>query len=130
MKKWDIWLAKVYYDSSSEFKYRPVLVLDPKELVVLSFKLTTHIPGSKFPGEYQIAQWKSAGLLKPSVIRGSQVLELENKDFIRKIGKLQDSDIENFKVLISKEVPRYSYLLERFIPDDESGDFGLRGYQF
>ena len=43
-ERWDIWLAKVYFDDTDEFKYRPVLVIEPEVCYVLSLGITSHLP--------------------------------------------------------------------------------------
>ena len=119
MKKWDIYLANVRFDDDkSRYKERPVLIIEPSTLLVLSFKITTHEPRRKFRGEYSISNWKAAGLLKPSVVRCSQVIDLSPEDIYGYIGRLSRKDIEELRKLVKKELPEYAHLVERFVPDD------------
>lgn len=125
--KWEIWLAKVPFEEDlRKRKKRPVLVLDEDEVIVLSFKLTSHTVRSNYLGEYAIIKWREAGLMKPSVIRCSQLLRLRKRALIRKLGKLQLEDIEGVKGIVKRELPEYSHLVEKlvsndnlFIPDDD-----------
>lgn len=121
IEKWDIWLARVPFDDNPrQYKIRPVIMLDASTAIAISFKVTTHVPRSRFPGEYQIIQWREAGLLRPSTIRCSRTLELDNNLLLRFIGKLQMGDIENVKDIVNAEVPEYSHLVEKFQPPDNN----------
>ena len=71
---------------------RPVLIIDGTRCYVLSLKITSHVPRSQFPGEYQIIEWKEAGLMKPSTIRISKQLNLPADSFVKRIGRLTELD--------------------------------------
>ena len=117
--KWDIGIANMPFQENREItKKRPVLILGEDIAVILSFKITTHEPRYKFPGEYQIMDWKGAGLKKPSVVRCSDLIELTTPPF-KFVGKLSENDIKNIQALVKKDVPKYSYLVEGIIPDDD-----------
>lgn len=90
--RWDIWVARVEFEEGTGSKIRPVLIIDGTRCYVLSLKITSHIPRSQFPGEYQIIEWKEAGLLKPSTIRISKQLNLPAESFVKKIGRLTELD--------------------------------------
>lgn len=120
MQKWDIYLAKVRFEENRRrYKRRPVLILDPSTVLILSFKITSHEPRTNFPGEYQIVQWREAGLLRPSVVRCSQIIDLTHEDIERYLGKLQPEDIRGVQEIVRRELPEYSHLVEEFIPDDD-----------
>lgn len=99
--RWEIWWAYVKFEDSNEVKKRPVLVLEDRVAYILSLKITSHAPRKKFDGEYQLLQWEKAGLTKPSVVRTSKVLCLEEDDFDTKIGKLTDADIYAIQMLLN-----------------------------
>ncbi|EDP10937.1 type II toxin-antitoxin system PemK/MazF family toxin [Amedibacillus dolichus] len=91
---WEIWDAKVAFeDDPHTLKRRPVLVISPKDIFILSLKITSHEPRKMYPGEYQIKKWREAGLNKPSTVRCSKRLNLIESDFIKKRGKLQVIDM-------------------------------------
>jgi hypothetical protein len=90
--RWDIWIARVEFEEGTGSKIRPVLIIDGTRCYVLSLKITSHAPRSQFPGEYQIIEWKEAGLMKPSTIRISRQLNLPADSFVKKIGRLTESD--------------------------------------
>lgn len=99
-EKWSIWLANVKYDDFNKMKKRPVLILNNNSFVIEGFKITTHKPRENYIGEYPIIKWKEAGLLEPSTIRLTKLVELRDNDFDYYLGKLQDEDIKNIKNLI------------------------------
>ena len=99
LKAWDIWWAFVRFEDSQEIKRRPVVILNPSEVFVLSLKITSHAGRNQW-GEYEIIMWESAGLPKPSTIRVTQLLELERSSFDRRIGQLHPVDILNVQRLL------------------------------
>ena len=96
-----------------------MLILDPSTALVLSFKITSHEPRANFPGEYPIELWREAGLLRPSVIRCFQVIDLSQRDIGRYLGRLQPDDIRGVQEVVQRGLPEYSHLIEEFIPDDD-----------
>lgn len=101
MTRWEIWWANVKFEDCERVKCRPVLVLDKRISYILSFKITSHSARKRFPGEYEILQWKAAGLEKPSVVRLSKALRLQESDFVGRMGLLSDSDIMAIRSLLS-----------------------------
>lgn len=88
-RKWEIWWAEVRFeDDPSEYKVRPVLVMDNKETFLVSFKITskTHHEG------YKIQFWREAGLTKESLVIVRR-LKIKDDDFRDKIGVLHQKDI-------------------------------------
>ena len=92
LEKWDIWWAEFAYEGMEGSKDRPVVVVSPEEMYVLSAKITSHEARNQW-GEYEIIHWRSAGLPKPSTIRLTQLLPLQEEDFRSKIGRLHPEDI-------------------------------------
>ena len=101
-QRWDIWEANVRFEEKSRSKRRPVLVLSEKEYVVFSLKMTSHEPRyKKLEGEYEIMKWSEAGLLKPTVIQCSKLLELSETDFTdKKYGRLTATDIIGLQAML------------------------------
>ena len=93
--RWDIWIAKVEFEEGAGFKIRPVLIIDGTRCYVLSLKITSLMPRTQFSGEYQIIEWKEAGLMKPSTVRISKRLNLPADSFVKKIGRLTELDRSN-----------------------------------
>ena len=103
---WDIWYAKVHFEEfPNEFKKRPVLIIEKKEgenllAVYISLKITSHPPRHEFAGEYVISQWREAGLKMPSTVRTYRYFELEERNLIRKLGRLEISDIRAVQAIL------------------------------
>jgi mRNA interferase MazF len=51
---------------------------------------------SVWPGDYVIKDWKSAGLLLPSIAR-IKVFTLENSLILRRLGVLSTADLRGFR---------------------------------
>ena len=98
--KWELWWARVKSEDSDEIKTRPVIVFDNQAAYIVSFKVTSHDARKKFNGEYIIMKWKEAGLTKPSVVRLSKMLKMQESDFLKKIGDLEDTDIYGIATLV------------------------------
>ena len=77
-------------------KVRPAIILEANEgaLVAVAVKVTSHGPRDE-PGEFEVADLESAGLLKRSTVRCSQAIELPCSDLIRPIGELSPVDAVN-----------------------------------
>ena len=97
-KKWDVYLAYVKYEEINFKKKRPVLIIDDKKQIVLSFKITKHPPRDE--NDYQIQKWSEAGLLYKSTVRLGRLLRIEKEDFICKIGHLEKIDLNHIDKLI------------------------------
>ena len=92
----------MYFDDvPSQSKVRPVLVLDGDLALILSLKITSHPPRTDVPGEYALVMWKESGLLKPSTVRVSQLLELNPDQFRKRIGVLREPDRSNIEAIFS-----------------------------
>lgn len=96
---WEIWWAYVAFDDGSGGKERPVLILEDGTIYVIALMITSHEQRNIY-GEYDITKWQSAGLTKPSTIRITKKLKLEETDLIRKMGDLQPFDIVMQKRLL------------------------------
>ena len=92
----DIIDAYVYYeDNPCIGKKRPVVVISPERLYVVSLKMTSHPPRTSYPGEYPVADLVQAGLNKPTTVRISKVLKIEYKDIVSFRGRLSDYDLRS-----------------------------------
>lgn len=100
--EWEIWLARVMFEEGTGVKERPVLVIAPGIAYIISLKITSHPPRKWYAGEYQIQEWKGAGLHKESTIRVSQAFQLKPDDFSRKIGSLHPVDIAGVQPILSQ----------------------------
>lgn len=56
-------------------------------------------------GESLVTDWSAAGLLKPSVIK-PVIATVEKNLVIRKLGKLEDPDLENLENILQQIIQR------------------------
>lgn len=97
-RKWDVCIANVKYEDLPASKVRPVLVLDNQSATVLGLKMTSHQPRQ---GEYGLVQWSKAGLRKPTAVRVSKQLSIQEQDIQAKIGHLTPVDIAGVQKAIN-----------------------------
>jgi mRNA-degrading endonuclease toxin of MazEF toxin-antitoxin module len=101
MTNWEVWYANVAFEEdSTKSKKRPVVVIDNRTAIILSLKVTSHEPRQNVFGEYALQRWKEAGLVKPSTVRCSKRLSLDQKDFVQRIGRLHPIDIYEIQKIL------------------------------
>jgi mRNA-degrading endonuclease toxin of MazEF toxin-antitoxin module len=96
-ERFDIWLVYLHFiDHPNTGKVRPVLVVDVNGKLIAVAKITSQAPQDGILGEYQLQEWKEAGLNAPSVVRCSQVFEIDETELLRDepVGCLRQVDIE------------------------------------
>lgn len=100
--RWEIWQAEVKFEECSGSKKRPVLILSEEKCIVFSLKMTSHDPRyKKLEGEYEIMKWREAGLLRPTVVQCSKMLQLEETDISGQMyGRLTATDIIGLQALL------------------------------
>lgn len=99
--QWDIVEADVpYIDIPDKSSRRPVLIISPDKMVVL--KITTHHHSDKpKPYEYELFQWKEAGLTAQSYVQCDRFISLSDDRFTGRVyGKLKIVDIVGVKAMM------------------------------
>lgn len=93
----DIVLVPFPFTSLTILKKRPALVLAtvhpaklPGHLVVAM--ITSQLDGVSFPNDVLLKEWGKAGLPKPSLVRLSKIVTLEESMIQKTIGKLTKKD--------------------------------------
>lgn len=89
-RPWDVWLADVRFDDIPDSKRRPVIVTEDNGTSVLVLKCTSK-PARR--GEYVLRYWQDAGLMVETTVRIAKILELDEKSFIKNLGRLHPYDI-------------------------------------
>lgn len=88
----ELFLCEFPFTSGAATKIRPALVLfDLKDDVIIC--RVTSVPRSG-PLDITIADWQTAGLLKPSVARLDRIVTAERKIFLRRLGVLSNADAD------------------------------------
>jgi len=88
-----------YSENEAKYKYRPALVLDSNHILTMTAKITGS--NKKTFLDYEIRDWKEAGLSKPSVIQLGRKIIFDNTKVIGKIGHLSEYDIAQIKQILS-----------------------------
>jgi len=103
-KKWDVLLVDFSEDENTEAKKRPALTISPQEYnknkksIILVF-ITSNIDKKELYGDYEIQEWEEAGLVKPA--KAQMNFCSVNKNRIKKLGELQEKDINNIEKKIT-----------------------------
>ncbi|MDR0858144.1 MAG: hypothetical protein LBN97_03835 [Oscillospiraceae bacterium] len=82
------------FEESGEQKNRPALVLPDSKNLLRIVKMTGTPCRDIF--EHRLVYWKYAGLVKPTTIRTSKIIDAVSTDMLHKIGDLHPDDIEEF----------------------------------
>ena len=100
----DILLVPFPFTDQTSTKKRPTVIVSSDrynsqkpDLIIVA--ITSQFNASVSFGEMIITDWKSAGLLKPSVIK-PVITTIEKSLVVRKLGKLQKSDRDKLKEII------------------------------
>lgn len=96
-RPYDVWLMWVEYpDVPGVGKPRPVVIteIDDDGVSGVVAKITGNIDWHE-PGDVVLADWRSAGLLKPSLVRCRQRYEFLYSDLYKRFGSLSYADAAN-----------------------------------
>jgi mRNA interferase MazF len=102
--KYDVVVVKFPFASSLKYKARPAVVVSSnyynnnKRDTLLILAISSSV-SSKQNFEVELLEYVEAGLLKPSIFKGS-VATIEKEFVIRKIGTLTDGDRKNLDRMI------------------------------
>ena len=93
----DILLAEIKFTDQRSEKKRPVLVISNEDYHnscndVVIVPITSNIRPSRNIGDYRIAKWKEAGLVKESVAKGKPTT-ITRSTVERKLGSLASDDL-------------------------------------
>ncbi len=102
--KWEIWLVNMPFEEGIGSKIRPALVLISGGENIVVGKMTTHPPRSEFPYEYQISDWRGAGLTCPTTLRLSKISRISSSSFIQKLGVIKPIDQVNINILLMQRI--------------------------
>ena len=106
MNIYDIYLGAVPYEEDEElplsrYKIRPVVILDQNAGYILNVApITSHAVRDWDVGDYEIIDWKEAGLRKPSTVRLDNLINLNRINIEKKIGRLTARDIKNVSEIL------------------------------
>ena len=88
----EVQLCQFPFTSGAASKVRPALVLFDLQVDAIICRVTSAAP--RGPLDVALADWKAAGLLRPSVARLDRLVTAEKSIFRQRIGVLSASDAE------------------------------------
>jgi len=108
MKQGEIWLIDLNPTIGAEIKKsRPAVIVNDNSLGKLPLKII--VPVTEWKNKYKVAPWmikvepdKKNGLNKNSSIDCFQVRSVSQARFIRKLGIVSDSILDEIKIALSK----------------------------
>ncbi len=101
IERWEIWLANLEpVVGSEQGKTRPVLVLSVTALnqilpVVNVLPVTSRKPNRRVYPNETLLSVGTAGLISESIVLRYQIRTLDRQRLIRKLGKLDDDNLQN-----------------------------------
>ncbi|MBW3622310.1 MAG: type II toxin-antitoxin system PemK/MazF family toxin [Armatimonadetes bacterium] len=93
----DLVLVEIVFSGSPGSKRRPAVVISTRAFNDAGIKLivaavTSNIAAPFRPGDTLLRDWESAGLLKPSAVRGV-LATVDKSEVMRNLGTLTDTDL-------------------------------------
>lgn len=92
----DIVLVPFPFTNQASTKQRPAAIISTAayntikpDLIIIA--ITSQIKPAQGLGEFQVKDWRQAGLLKPSVVK-PVITTIEKRLVIKKLGQLQQTD--------------------------------------
>jgi mRNA interferase MazF len=100
----DIVLVPFPFTDPMATKKRPAVIVSSVKYNkarpdVILMAITSHLAGYLRIGEVVVADWKAAGLLKPSTIKPI-ITTIEKKLVIRTLGRLSQTDLSSLRVIL------------------------------
>ena len=97
----EVVLLEYPYTDLIGVKLRPAVVLkDTHDSDFIIARATSQLRQTEY--DVQIEDWKTAGLLKPSIIRVHKLTTLETKLVKRKMGILSEKDLDNLLACLKR----------------------------
>jgi mRNA interferase MazF len=88
----EVFICQFPFTSGATSKIRPALVLFDLRQDAIICRITS-LPKAG-PLDVTLADWRAAGLLKPSVARLDRIVTAERTVFMRRLGTLSPGDLE------------------------------------
>lgn len=111
LNRWDVCRVNFKFEDEDIYKTRPALVINANQIAILAYKMTSNL-SRKDDLEYEIIEWRKAGLDRPTVVRIGKVQDISNSPFIIKLGRLEKIDIDNIKNIMDQNNIKYDSLKE------------------
>ena len=99
-KRYEIWDAYVKFEDSDQVERHPVLIWNETVVITIGFKITSTDRGDS-EEEFRVVHWKESGLDHESSIRLRKQVRLEESDFIKKRGVLDEREQVRLRMRLS-----------------------------
>jgi mRNA interferase MazF len=101
MNRGDIYLVDLYDSKGHEQRgKRPALILGHANGMVVVVPLTSNVSTARFSHTYTMEPTKENGLDCISILLLFQIVSLDNKRFVHKIGKANPNELKSIDTLI------------------------------
>lgn len=102
-RQWEIWHARFDFNDRKGYKYRPVIIVETYADGTLAMMVTSSTNKLSLPHDYLLADWREAGLEKPSLARVDRRVILPEGYFGRagRIGRLSLRDIGALEAILN-----------------------------
>ena len=102
-RPWEIWHARFEFQGKSGYKYRPVVVIAVKDGSFKAAMVTSAANKLRLENDLAIADWRRAGLDKPSIMRPDRIVEIPMSYIgsAGRIGKLSSQDAAALKRVLA-----------------------------
>ncbi len=92
----DVILVNIAFSGAVGYKRRPAVIISKDSFNTAGIKLvvaaiTSNVTPPFRPGDTLLSDWRVAGLLKPSAVRGV-LATVDKSDVVRKLGALSQND--------------------------------------
>jgi mRNA interferase MazF len=97
-KAGNIVIATIAFSGATGYKRRPAVVISADHfnqagIKLISAAVTSNIAPPFRPGDTLLTDWKSAGLVKPSAVRGV-LATIDTVDVVRTLGVMSEDDFK------------------------------------
>lgn len=101
----EVVLTEIAFSGDPGRKRRPAVVISNEEFNRSGIKLivaaiTSNVSPPFRPGDVFLADWKSAGLIKPSAMRGV-LATIDKSDIVRSMGLLSEGDFSKVETSVA-----------------------------
>lgn len=121
MAKYDVYIVQFPYEENPEIlKIRPSVEFDDDVVCKLVAKVTTKDKKYYNYTDVPLDDWKSEGLLQPSVLRLTKVALIDSDAYKKKVGHLTDADIQKVENALQKMSKKdESFVLDESLFDNQ-----------
>lgn len=105
-KRGDVILVNIAFSGAIGYKRRPAVIISTEDFNTAGTKyivaaLTSNLSRPLRPGDTRLRDWRDAGLVKPSAMRGV-LATVDKSDIVRRLGSLSALDMSRIEEAIAE----------------------------